>query len=680
MQINHASKGSKDTGASGESHKQTKPGATPATPVAVDEAELSYIAGVTARDHSVVVEIGEHGGGSYASLETKHITLDPEHVSTEAQARFVAAHEGAHIGETPSLAQVGKATEEQRKEYGSTIGLHPLVNVIEDGAINDRFCQKFPNLQPDTLASYPKRNAGDPIGMISLPEVQAIAALTGKPPLFAQGLAGLLADWSELRHKIGFGHKLERYQSMPRQGAETQDPKLKDFFDQCVQEARRAISFIPGPDGTAADSLEMGLKRFTWSETVLYPQLKKLVDDDLASLKQSLKSGAKQQQDQNGKKNQSKGNGSGKGQQTKDSSQDSSGGSSEQGTDQESQKKDEKEGSAKGGKLSDSEAARQAKEMIAKADDAIRKILESLKEKAEGSTPSASDEVAAQNQKEREAEAAQEAAKRGASIAKQLRDAMLASLTPYHQEYHKISQAIDEAYNRLVDVFDPERHFKWMQDLPAGNRLKLEAAMRFELTGEGHERMWMKRIDPRYPDQDIVVIIDRSGSMEGKFEAARSGMIFARELFQRLNIPTACVGFADSASTSVEFEDDISDPDVQKSLMNKSTPLPQGTNDAGALKYAAKLLRERGATRKAIVMLSDAASGVQDLKKVVRDLADEGIPVLHFGLGDGTSDTAGNYINSWGDLSLDEKGDRGFFQVFCREMERLAEGALELGN
>ena len=655
MQINHASKGSKDTGASGETHRQTKPAATPATPIAVDEAELSYIAGVTARDHSVVVEIGEHGGGSYASLETKHITLDPEHVSTEAQARFVAAHEGAHIGETPSLAQVGKETEEQRKKYGSTIGLHPLMNVIEDGAINDRFCQKFPNLQPDTLASYPKRNAGDPIGMINLPEVQAIAALTGKPPLFAQGLAGLLADWSELRHKIGFGHNLERYQSMPRQGAETQDPKLKDFFDQCVQEARRAISFIPGPDGTAADSLEMGLKRFTWCETVLYPQLKKLVDDDLASLKQSLKSGAKQSQGKNGKKNQSKGKGSGKGDQAKDES-------------------------AGGGNISDSEAARQAKEMIAKADDAIRKILESLKEKAEGSTPSASDEVAAQNQQEREAEAAQEAAKRGASIAKQLRDAMLASLTPYHQEYHKISQAIDEAYNRLVDVFDPERHFKWKQDLPAGNRLKLEAAMRFELTGEGHERMWMKRIDPRYPDQDIVVIIDRSGSMTDKFEAARSGMIFARELFQRLNIPTACVGFADSASTSVEFEDDISDPDVQKSLMNESTPLPQGTNDAGALTYAAKLLRERGATRKAIVMLSDAASGVEDLKKVVRGLADEGIPVLHFGLGDGTSDTAGNYINSWGDLSLDDKGERGFLQVFCREMECLAEGALELGN
>ena len=655
MQINHASKGSKDTGASGESHRQTKPAATPATPIAVDEAELSYIAGVTARDHSVVVEIGEHGGGSYASLETKHITLDPEHVSTEAQARFVAAHEGAHIGETPSLAQVGKETEEQRKKYGSTIGLHPLMNVIEDGAINDRFCQKFPNLQPDTLASYPKRNAGDPIGMINLPEVQAIAALTGKPPLFAQGLAGLLADWSELRHKIGFGHKLERYQSMPRQSGQTQDPKLKDFFDRCVQEARRAISFIPGPDGTAADSLEMGLKRFTWCETVLYPQLKKLVDDDIASLKQALKNGANQCQGKNGKKNQSKGKGSGKGQQAKDES-------------------------AGGGTISDSEAARQAKEMIAKADDAIRKILESLKEKAEGSTPSASDEVAAQNQQEREAEAAQEAAKRGASMAKQLRDAMLASLTPYHQEYHKISQAIDEAYNRLVDVFDPERHFKWKQDLPAGNRLKLEAAMRFELTGEGHERMWMKRIDPRYPDQDIVVIIDRSGSMTDKFEAARSGMIFARELFQRLNIPTACVGFADSASTSVEFEDDISDPDVQKSLMNESTPLPQGTNDAGALTYAAKLLRERGATRKAIVMLSDAASGVEDLKKVVRGLADEGIPVLHFGLGDGTSDTAGNYINSWGDLSLDDKGERGFLQVFCREMERLAEGALELGN
>ena len=96
------------------------------------DAELSYIAGCTARDHSVKVINGEPGGGSYANLESKLIVLDAEHSDTEPE--FIAAHEGAHIGETVSPKALGR-TPEQIREIAGKIGLHPLLNVVEDGAI-----------------------------------------------------------------------------------------------------------------------------------------------------------------------------------------------------------------------------------------------------------------------------------------------------------------------------------------------------------------------------------------------------------------------------------------------------------------------------------------------------------------------------------------------------------------
>ena len=719
----HAGKGAKGGGA--ESSKPQQP-----APQRVD-AELSYIAGVVARDHSVKVSLGAPGGGSYANLESKAITLDPEHLATEAEARFVAAHEGAHIGETLSLEQLGLKTPEQKREYSSKIGFHPLVNVMEDCAINDRFCKKFPNLQPDTLVGYPRTDANDPIGIVGLPEVQAIASLTGKPPLYAQALSGLLADWAELRHELGFDKTLKEYQAKPRQGGKTDDPKLKKFFDAVLQEARNATSFIPGPNDPASKSVEMAEKRFAWCEHVLYPELKKLVDDDLNSLKEAIKEGREQQgRDQQGKGQQGKGKqnqkkpgqqgkggqgegqgesegqdsksqeGQGQGKQQGGKKGASSGGKSSQdgspdgdsqqtnkqkggagsGGSQHGEQSEEQKGNQSG--ISEAEAGRLAAEVLAQAEDAIRELLESLKEKAEGKIPSAKEVTTQRNNQEREEEQAREAAEQSALMGKQLQEALLNSLSPYHREYHEVANAIEDAYGRLSDTFDPERHFKWRQDLPSGNKLKMESAMRFELTGEGHERIWMKRIDPQYPDQDIVILLDRSGSMEtdDKYIHARRAVLFARELFQRLHISTACVGFSNDSELFLDFDDDIGEPDVQEVFMQNTASPNGGTDDAAAIKQAASLLLERDAAKKTIIMISDAASGAADLKGTVRMVADQGIPVLHFGIGQDTRDSAGNYIHSWGDLSLSRSGSNSFLDVFCREMVRLAEGILDERN
>lgn len=471
------------------------------------------------------------------------------------------------------------------------------------------------------------------------------------------------------------------------------------------------MAFIPAPNDPASKSLEMGLKRFAWCEQVIYPELKKLVDEDLKTLKEAIKKGegsgnqhsGKQQGQEQGQQGQGQQGNNQQGGDRQTGKQRSSPSpaqapskdtdASQRGTRQHTQS-----GGASNGKKSDqseqaesqseekrleiteTEASRRAAELLAQAEDAIRSALESLKERAEGTSPSAKEVVQEHNAKERHAEQEAKAAKENALLAQQLRDAFLNSLSDYHREYHEVASSIEEAHNRLMDVFDPERHFKWQQDRPTGSKLNMLGAMRFELTSEGHERMWEQRIDPQYPDQDIVIIIDRSGSMQvhDKFVYARRAVLFARELFQRLHIPTACVGFADSSGRFLDFEDDIGDSDAQDRLMQNTAPLNEGTNDASAIEYAASLLKERSAIRRTIIMISDAQSGTPEkLKQTVQDLAGQGIPVLHFGIGAGTGDNNGNYIHSRGNLTLANSGPDAFLEVFCKEMERLAEGILD---
>ena len=624
--------------------------------------ELSYIAGCTARDHSVLVLIGEQGGGSFADLESKVLVLDPESCANDPQ--FIAAHEGAHIGETVSPKALGR-TPEQIRELAGRIGFHALHNVVEDGAINDIFSRAYPVLQLHTLAAYPRVSPTDEVGFIALPEVIRLAQLLGRVPLYAQALSAILVDWSETRHELGFDVSFADLKDTPLRGGKLEHLELKRFFKDVLPEIRDAISKIPQPGATGDERFEKSVERFLWCEKVIYPHLKKLIDIDLKDLKQQLQQGQQGQQ----------------GQQDQQGQQGQEGQTGQQQRGAQGQNGQPNQQSSHGaGPVKESEAARQAREMIAEVDDAIRTYLESWKDQAEGENPSASEVIKSETQAERQAEAEAETAQEEAGLAKSLGENLLASLSPYHREYHEIAETLEDAHGRLGYVFDPERHFKWRKEESTGSRLDMTRAMKFELTGEGHRQIWMKRIDPQYPDMDLVILLDRSGSMgsEERYVAARRGLIFARELFVRLNIRTACVGFANEPEFFVDFEDDISEPEVQAQIIENTTPLKEGTNDAKGVEFAANLLKEREAEHRAIIVLSDAESGQSaELKKRVAELHAEGIPVLHFGLGGGTKDAQGNYLLSWGDLSLQDKSATGFLGVFCREMGRLAEGALE---
>lgn len=591
------------------------------------DPELTFLAAEAAYDHGVLITYGEVGGGSYAVLETKRLTLDPEHCATREGARFVSAHEGGHIAHTGSLIELGK-TPEQIRAYSGMLGFHPLRNVIEDGAINDFNVLRFPLLAPDTLASYARPSPDEALGFIDVPEGKVIEELLGRPALFTQALAGLLVDWSELRHEQGFLPAQEILLTSERRGPAFTDTRLKNFFDRALLPARLCIGLLPPHEDNTRDvRMAFSAARLDMMEREVYPHLRSLIDEDLQEISEALKNSA-----QNGQSSPST-----------------------------------------------AEARRQAEQMLAALDDALRELLGSLSDKATSEAGSAQETVSERHRQAREAERAAEEREEAAEKSRQDTENILKSLSPFDQEYHRIAHLIEPAYNRLCELFDPQTRFSWRTGLPSGTHYNPLGMLRFEATGEGYETMHMQRDRPIEPDLFTGVLFDRSSSMsiDSRFIHARRALIFLRILYERLELPTMITWFANGVGTILTPEDSLSDSSAQVRLMRRTLSRNEGNQDGKGLKHLAQKMRAYPSGQRAIIVLTDA--GVCDatgLQKMLGKLSRENTPVLHFGLGKGTADKRGFYKYSWGDLDVLDEGPNGFMATFCDVITKLATGAL----
>jgi uncharacterized protein YegL len=282
--------------------------------------------------------------------------------------------------------------------------------------------------------------------------------------------------------------------------------------------------------------------------------------------------------------------------------------------------------------------------------------------------------IARDNHRERQREAEAEGQRNNAVTGKARLDMFHDSLTQYQQLYLQHSDRIEDAYIRLRDLFMPTLCARQQKGLPSGTDVDIDAAARFEYTGEGVDRLFMSYTRPAKPDVGIVLVVDCSKSMEGeRIETAKQSVVFTRELFSRLGMPVACVTFSDEAHVVAAFEEEYDDARVNEQLLASITA--QGsTNDAAALLSARTLVEEHYAECHAVIMISDAGSNdPAPTRKEVEHLRAGGVQVLHFGIGEGTSDSEGTYDRSFGDLEISDDAMKGFFPVFCGALELLAE-------
>ena len=614
------------------------------------DGELSFIAELAAGDHAVKLTIGRPGQGSFASLEEKSIILDPTHCKTREEQRGVAAHEGRHIYDTPSFSAMG-FTQAETRELAKQVGTMSGRNLVEDFIVNDGVVRDFPARERDILALYSPHEPTDPVFPIQHPEVNQIISRIGFAPRFAFALAGLLNDWAYLRRHVGFGGSPQEYSKVPFSGGVSDDPSITRFFERNYKLAREAARIIAPAGASGSERIDYARARFTFFRDVLYPELKQLFEKDVEQLAEMIKQALRQQSSK-----------------PKDGQGDGGSGSEQRGETPE----------AGNGPMTDEESKRQASGQLSEIDDAIRDALRGLL--TEDDVPSSAAETHKHNEQARRAEEDARKAQELKDVQDALRRAMDAGVSDYLKEYQKVAGSVEEAYGRLAHDFVPLAHYRWMTGMASGARVSLPHAMSYSLSGSGAGQVFMRRIEPTRPDMSIAILVDMSGSMgtDDKYIYARRAVIFAKELFQKLSISTCFARFNESVNEFLSFDDDIQDEDAQQRLLQGCSKPEGSTHDETALRFAEERLRQVRSLQRSIIVISDAESGQgAALSATVRRLESEGLPVLHFGIGRGTSDTANLYTRSWGNLELQGRGERNFLSVFCREMSRVAREALE---
>jgi uncharacterized protein YegL len=230
-----------------------------------DWETIKIIAKRVGGDFGMEVKLGNPGEGSFFNPIDCSITFDPLHIKDNLEeAKFTAGHEGAHRAITPGPEKIGLSQEQVRELY-SQIGFGYLQNVIEDPAVNDWMCKRFPGLKEYTKKVYDEEFKKEN-SILSTPEVAKIALQLGYWPKFAQYGSEVIRDW----HQKRFSEKL--------------DPAVKIALKRTIDYVRESIATIPDPQKLNQDNKEIivaGQKRFEKNTNYIWPEVKKLVEMDL---------------------------------------------------------------------------------------------------------------------------------------------------------------------------------------------------------------------------------------------------------------------------------------------------------------------------------------------------------------------------------------------------------------
>jgi len=657
---------------------------------------LAAIARLVGGDWDVKVEIGQPGSGSFFDESQNRISFDPLHLidpAREAQAEFVAAHEGGHRAITRGPERIGLAREKARELYGK-LGFAFGANSLEDPADNDWWSKKYEGLEPSVKTTYDEMFREDG-AVLGSPDVHAQIAVLGHTPRYAHFGSELIRLW----------HTGETSKNIPEE--------VKEALGRVRQAAMDYFEEIPGEYPKDREAVDFARRRFQIYLEKIWPEMERLTREDLADerLAQMVKEkGASklpnELRDELEKAMGETAEAAARAEKAsaekeaveleRDAKALREAGLEKQAADLESQANERREaGKNKAEALRQGEDGRPvpleklspelraelekmfrelsaeerralekaAREALEKLEDGLNKGLSSKLDpnRPENHEEQRKSETKAEQSIQEARQVKEDAARAKAEISR----AREAERTEYDRAYADIAPFVDRLSDDIDRLFLPKRHPRWRGHFPVGGRLDLRKAMQFEARPETYTELWERKTIPHKKDFAFTLLVDLSGSMAGdKIDKTFRGAILVAEALTRSGIDVEILGFQDEI---IEFKpagekmNDVARSRMSGMPAEVSATNPTGHNqpnwndDGYALDRSAERLRERPAKEKFLVVLSDgqpapspAHNGARwEIKKVIQELRDKkDIRMLGVGLGPGTEHVRDYYPNS----------------------------------
>jgi Mg-chelatase subunit ChlD len=127
----------------------------------------------------------------------------------------------------------------------------------------------------------------------------------------------------------------------------------------------------------------------------------------------------------------------------------------------------------------------------------------------------------------------------------------------YAKARSRHASVINRLSDALLDLRRTHGRFKWSAGHAYGHEPDLRVAMEFTATGRHHDRMWRRRQLPHRIAPALVLLADRSSSMQGpRAQATFASAVILAEVCRRAGLPLSVVVYHTQAKVLLGFGDD----------------------------------------------------------------------------------------------------------------------------
>lgn len=693
---------------------------------------LKTTANIVGGDFGMKVQLGQAGKGSYFNTQEVSITFDPRHILEDPElVELVAVHEGAHRAVSRGPEVIGLKKEEIPQIFDQ-IGFDFLYQSIEDNAANSWASNRF-DYGKELIQKHYRKNIeaadqseGAFFGTDS-PEVRSMVRMLGHTPKFMHYGTEVRRWWIEgkLKDKL--------------------DPDLRSCLEKTIQAFENAYKRLPGAHPKEKEVRQKAKERFTNMYSNVWPEYKKLVDQDISEeklaemvkeelekmqqelenqqsplndlppdlrdeLEQKIQQATKefekqQEQEQKEKEENAEEEGDenteGEDQETKEEGRP---GKTSQREDGESEGKEEGESESTGKEQKEPKVVpldklskeliralqkifdklpqeqkdkliQQAKKKLAELEDAISKELQS--KLSEENAPTHTEIVAIQaEQKAKEEKQENEQMEKEIEEmernerAEELGKKIESQLTEYDRYYKEVREIVDDLYDKVERIFQPNRQPRWQKGHPSGGRLDLQAAREFERDPSKYTGLWERKTIPQKRDYRFITLVDLSGSMEQpaknidpndprfqswdpgfdleayqklptKLQETFKGVIVLTEVLNKLRIENEVIGFTTGFPGNYKIYkkfEDILNNDMRTKITSMLHERHSYTPTHDATRAASGLLEKKGVKNQFLVTLTDGTpDDPLQTKEVIANIRkNTSQKLMGIGLGAGT--------------------------------------------